>query len=136
MFFNHCFLMYIDNMDQTHSIHCSNDQVHPFHDLVNGVVRSLSPTDHHRALTHRTVRDFIFEPVNHKRDAFLHKVVQVGGHSGHLCHHPNLSKKSQSQGHEKKLCLQDDSVPLPKTGDPSYDGSGGSHFFGGYLIVQ
>ena len=136
MFFNHCFSMYIYYMNQSHSIHCRDNQVHTLHHFIDGVVRRLSPADHHRALTHGTVGDFMFEPVNHKGNTFVHEIVQVGGHSGHLRHHPNLSKKkkSQSQGHEKTYASK--TIHLPKNGDPSYDGNGGSHFFGVYASAR
>ena len=67
--------MYVYNMNQSHSIHYTNNQVHAFHDLVQGVVRRLSPADHHRALTHGTVGDFVFEAVNHKGNALIHQIV-------------------------------------------------------------
>ena len=85
--------MYIHHMNQSHGIHCSNDQVHASHHFIDGVVRRLSPADHDWALTHGTVGDFIFEGVNDKGNTLVHEIVQVGGHSGHLRHHPNLKKR-------------------------------------------
>ena len=93
MFFNYCLLMNIYYMNQSHSIHCSDNQVQAIHDLVYGIIGRLSPANHHRASTHGTVGDFVFEPVNHKGNALIHEIVQVGGHSGHLRHHPNLKKR-------------------------------------------
>ena len=88
--------MNIYNMNQSHGIHCSNDQIHASHHFVQGVVRGFPPANHDGALTHGTVRDLAFEAVNNKRDALVHEIVQVRGDTGHLRHHANLKKESRS----------------------------------------
>ena len=95
--------MNIYNMNQSHGIHYTNNQVHAFHDLVYGVVRRLSPADHDRALTHGTVWDFIFESLDDKGNTLIHEIVQVGGHSGHLRHHPNLKKRVKVMRRRKNV---------------------------------
>ena len=71
--------MYIYNMNQSHGIHRTNNQVHAFHDLVNGVVRRLSPANHDRALTHGTVGDLTFESLDDKGNTLIHEIFQVRG---------------------------------------------------------
>ena len=80
--------------------------------------------------------DLTFEAVNNESDALVQQVVQIGG--GHGPSPPSSQSEKKSQGHEKKkkMCMKENSVPLPKIGDPSYDGSGGSHFVWVYAIAR
>ena len=122
--------MNVYNMNQSHGIHRMHTKINPLHHFVQGVVRRLSPADHNRALTHGTVGDLTLEAVNNERDALVQQVVQVRGDPRHLRHHPNLQPDNKFFLSPCSTTTKNTPFHLPKNGDPSYDGNGGSHLFG------
>ena len=47
---------------------------------------------HDPALTKGTIGYSVLKPINRKRDALVHEVVQVDGAASHFNHHTNLQK--------------------------------------------
>ena len=79
----------------------------------------------------------MLEAVNDERNALVHHLVQIGRDTCHFRHHANLQNRkkfSQYPGHEKKTCGFEKNHS-PTTGDPSYDGNGGTHFSGGHAVA-
>ena len=81
--------MYIHNnvshrfLDLHHSVYSSLD-------LVHGIIGRFPSSNHDRALTNGTTEYSMPKPVNDKRNALVHKVVQVRGLTSHFHHHTNL----------------------------------------------
>ena len=102
------------NHNKIHGFHDIVNQIESLHDFIHGIVRGLSPTNHDRALTHRTIPDPMLELVNHKGNPLIHQFVQVRSGTRHFRHHANLKKQtkkvSQCQGHEKKKVVQKKSL--------------------------
>ena len=124
--------MYI-NDNKMHGSHGFGDQIESLHHFIQGIVRTLPPANHDGALTQGTRGDLMHEPVNDKGNPLVHHLVQIGRDTRHFRHHANLKPEknvSQRQGHEKKKVSSKNHSPT--TGDPSYDGNGGTHFSGGY----
>ena len=114
---------------KSHGSHYIHTQINAFHHFVQGVVRGFPPANHHGTLTQGTVGDLTLEAVNDERNALVQQVVQVRGDTGHLHHHANLSEKITFSVHvQLNLTNTIFFFRLPKTGGPSYDGNGGSHF--------
>ena len=124
------------NNYKLHGSHYIHAQINPFHDFVQGVVGSFPPANHDGALTQGTMGDLALESVNDKGDALVQQVVQVRGDTGHLRHHANLSEKIKFSVFKSTQPNQHYFFHSPKTGDPSYDGNGGSHFSEVYSTVQ
>ena len=96
--------MYIDH-NKSHMRYGIHNQVQSLHHFIQGIVGTLSPANHHGALTHGTLGDLMYEPVNDERNALVHHLVQIGRDTRHLRHHANLKTEKkffQRQGHEKK----------------------------------
>ena len=128
--------MYV-NDNKIHGSHGFGDQIESLHDFIQGIVRTLPPANHDGTLTHGTIGDLMNEPVNDERNALVHHLVQIGRDTRHLRHHANLKPEkniSQRQGHEKTGVLKKNHSPT--TGDPSYDGNGGTHFSGGHATAR
>ena len=89
--------MYIHN-NKMHGSHGVHNQIQSLHHFVQGIIGALSSANHHRAFTHGTIGELIFEPVNDKRNALIHHPVQIGRDPCHLRHHTNLQTR-------KKVCL-------------------------------
>ena len=127
--------MYV-NDNKLHGSHGFSDQVQTFHHFVQGIVRTLPPANHDGALPNGTLGDLMDKPVNDERNALIHHFVQIGRDTGHLRHHANLQNR-------KKTCLSIQVMRQrkrglyhsPTSGDPSYDGNGGSHFSGGPAVA-
>ena len=81
--------------NKLHGCHDIHDQVHSFHHFVNRVIRLLPIANHHRALSHRTLGDLVFKLVNHKGNALVHELVQIGMDARHFRHHANLKPKKR-----------------------------------------
>ena len=114
-----------------------HNQVQSLHHFVHRIVGRLPPANHDGALSSGTLGELVSDGVNHKGNALVHQVVEIGGLTCHLHHHANLKsrhkkKDSQRQGHEKKNSQTTFFYSL-RVGDPSGGGSGGSHFFGGHV---
>ena len=127
--------MYV-NDNKIHGFHDIVNQVQSLHHFIHRIVSGLPPTNHHRALTHGTVRDPIMELIDDKRNALVHQVVQVRGLPRHFRHHANLKNQKKSFLSVKvmrRMCLEKNHSLT--TGDPSYDGNGGSHFSGGHAAA-
>ena len=63
------------------------------HVFVDSVIGRLPSPNHDGAPSDRTIGYGHLKPVNGKRNAFIHEVVQVHGVSSHFHHHTNLPKK-------------------------------------------
>ena len=66
--------------------------VQSVHHFVNGIIGGFSSPNHDRALTKGTIGYSVLKPINRKRDALVHEVVQVDGAASHFNHHTNLQK--------------------------------------------
>ena len=78
------------------------------------------------------------EALDDERDPFIHEIVQVRGDPRHLHHHANLQPDNKFFSVHVQLNLTNTIFfffHLPKTGGPSFDGNGGSHFSGVYSSV-
>ena len=126
--------MYI-NSHKSHDVHCVHTQINPFHHFVQGVIGSLPPTNHDETPTQGTLGDLALEAVDDERDALIQQVVQVRGETGHLRHHANLQPDNKFFSVHVQPQQKNTPFHLPKTGGPSYDGNGGSHFSGVYSTV-
>ena len=111
------------NIDD-HKIHSCCDihnQVQSPHHFVYCIIGGFPPANHDGALSSGTF-DLMLDGVNHKGNALVHQVVEIGGLTGHLRHHANLKprkkKDSQRQGHEKKKKSQTIFFYSPRVGDP------------------
>ena len=127
--------MYIHD-NKMHGSHGIHDQVESLHHFVQGIVAALSPANHDGAFTHGTIGELMFESVNDKGNALVHDFVQIGRDPRHLRHHANLKKQKKTflsvKVMKRRIGLENHS---PTTGDPSYDGNGGSHFSGGHAVA-
>ena len=94
------------NDNKIHGSHGVHNQIQSLHHFVQGIIGALSPTNHDGALTQGTLGDLMYEPVNDKRNALVHHLVQIGRDTRHFRHHANLQNRKkvffQRQGHEKK----------------------------------
>ena len=126
--------MYI-NDNKIHGSHGFSDQIQSLHDFIQSIVRTLPPANHDGTLPNGTLGNLMDKPVDDKSNPLVHHFVQIGRDTGHLRHHANLKPEknvSQYPGHEtKKMGL----YHSPTTGDPSYDGNGGTHFSGGHAAA-
>ena len=126
--------MYI-NDNKIHGSHGFNDQIESLHHFVQGIVGTLPPANHPGALTHGTLGDLTLEAVNDKGNALVHHLVQIGRDTRHFRHHANLQNRKKVflsiQVMKKNVTLKKNHSPT--TGDPSYDGNGGTHFSGGHV---
>ena len=84
--------MYINN-NKIHSRHDIMNQIESLHDFIQGIVRALSPANHHRVLAHGTILQLPLEPLNDEGNPLVHEIVQVGWNTRHLHHHANLKRK-------------------------------------------
>ena len=121
---------------KSHGSHYIHTQINAFHHFVQGVVRGFPPANHDRTLTHGNMGNLALEAVNDKGDALVQQIVQIGRDTGHLRHHANLSEKIKFSVFKSTQPNQHYFFHSPKTGDPSYDGNGGSHFSEVYSTVQ
>ena len=125
------------NHNKIHGSHGFDNQIQSLHDFVQGIVGALSPANHHGALTQGTLGDLMDEAVDDKGNALVHHFVQIGRDTGHFRHHANLKKQKKTflsiQVMRKKGVLEKNHSPT--TGDPSYDGNGGTHFSGGHAVA-
>ena len=93
---NHLFLISIYiNDNKIHGSHGIHDQIQSLHHFVQGIIRTLSPTNHDGALTQRTLGDLMLEAVNDERNALVHHLVQIGRDTCHLRHHANLKNRKK-----------------------------------------
>ena len=90
-----CFLMNV-NDNKIHGSHGIHNQIQSLHDFVQGIIGSLSPTNHDGELAQGTLGDLMLEAVNDERNPLVHHPVQVGRDTRHLRHHANL--KNQKKG--------------------------------------
>ena len=86
--------MYV-NDNKIHGSHGIHDQVESLHHFVQGIVAALSPANHDGALTHGTIGELMYEPVNDKSNALIHESVQVRLRTRHFHHHANLKPEKK-----------------------------------------
>ena len=67
-----------------------HDSVQSRHHFVQGTVGHLSPSDHDRAPSNRTMGYSVLKTLNGKSHPLVHEVVQVHGVTRHFRHHINL----------------------------------------------
>ena len=84
--------MYVKD-NKLHGSHGIHNQVQAFHDFVQGIIGALPPANHDGALTHGTLGDLMYEPVNDKGNPLIHDFVQIGRDTRHLHHHANLKNQ-------------------------------------------
>ena len=127
--------MYIDH-NKIHGCHDIHNQIQSLHHFVQGIIGSLSPANHHGALTQGTFGYLTLEAVNDKGNPLVHDFVQIGRDTRHLRHHANLKPEKKFLSVKvmrRRMCLKKNHSPT--TGDPSYDGNGGNHFSGGHATA-
>ena len=97
------FLVYIHD-NKIHGVHDFVNQVQSCHDFIHRVVRGLSLSNHHRALTYRMLLKPSIKLIDDKGYSLIHKFVQVRLGARHLYRHTNLKNQNQCQssGHQDK----------------------------------
>ena len=87
--------MYV-NDNKIHGSHGIHNQIQSVYHFVQGIVGSLSPTNHDGELTQGTVGELVLEAVNDECNALVHHLVKIGRDPCHFRHHANLQNRKNS----------------------------------------
>ena len=83
------------NYNKIHGCRDIHNQVQSLHHFVHCIVGGFPLANHDGALSSGTVGELVSDGVNHKRNALIHQVVEIGGLSRHFHHHANLKSRQK-----------------------------------------